>query len=206
MAAKWEKVANMVQKYFMYNGKSAPPFKPGKRSVNDYEFEYLSAVAMHGKKEQIGEEDVNSLLEGTLMPVMLSYKKDVSLAKYWDDGVNFGFLPTDKAKELAAALGGAVLFFCCESLGNYGVATPEGKCFFIVSEKLTKHKTIATLILSERSITDVLVFVRKPFEEYTKTPEKWWDNLRITKKDKSECFHADEAKEMDVPDGYTPLN
>lgn len=201
----WNRVANMLQKYFMSDNKSITQNMLDKRCFNDYDFEYLKAEVMKGKDTGITNTDLETLFSKTLTPIMAGYKHDPAIPKYWDDGTNFGFVPREKALELAHAEGGSVLFFCCERHGNFGVATPEGLCFFICSEKLGKTKDIAQLILGEKRIESMLCFKKKPFDECVKEPDHWWGNLVIYKKDKKDCFSCGKHKDMNVPEGYTLL-
>lgn len=201
----WNRVANMLQKYFMSDNKSTAQNALDKRCFNDYDFEYLKMTKMKGKDSGITEQDLKSLFTEALMPIMAGYKHDPAIPKYWDDGINFGFVPREKALELAHAEGGSVMFFCCERLGNFGIATPEGLSFFIPSEKLGKTKDIARLILGEKRIKNILYFKKKPFDECVKEPDHWWGNLVIYKKDKKDYFSCGKQKDMDVPEGYTLL-
>lgn len=201
----WIRVANMIQKYFMSSNKSSTTINQAKRGVNDHDFEHLKSAVMNGREYSITKENLEALFSKALTPVMQSYKRDPSITKYWDNGINFGFVPKENALALAREMNGSVLFFCCEMFGNFGIATPEGDCFFIESEKLTKCKTIAQLVIGERRITRVLTFTRKPFSEYNANPVNWWDNLNIAVNDKKDLFQGDVQKNMNVPEGYIVL-
>lgn len=205
----WNRVANMIQKYFASCTKSSLPTTSEQRGLNDHDFDYLKAHIMGGKDAGITKEDIEALFSQALTPVMSSYKSDAAATKYWDQGVNFGLVPREAALLLARARGGAVLFFCCEKPGNFGVATEAGDCFFIEAKKLAKFKTIGSLVMGERSITKVLTFKRKGPGVYREDTGDWWCNLSISVVDKKDVFDSNEkkAKEKDqgVPDGYIRL-
>ena len=199
----------MVQKYFVSCNKNSSPMTSDQRGVNDHDFDYLKARIMGGKDAGITKEDIEALFTQVLTPVLSSYKGDAAITRYWDKGVNFGLVPRESALRLARAHDGAVLFFCCEKPGNFGVATANGDCFFIETGKLTKFKTIGSLILGERSITRVLTFKRKAAAEYSGVTTEWWDNLTISAVDKNELFQNSGKKNNDkdqgVPEGYIRL-